>query len=72
MEEKAAIAQLRQFCQNGAGDYENNEIFRQWKAPAVRRPAWRTRVIAASACIACWLNSRRRWTVGPAASGLVS
>lgn len=27
MEEKAAIAQLRQFCQNGAGEYEQQRDF---------------------------------------------
>ncbi|XNM48597.1 hypothetical protein ACLK17_03785 [Escherichia coli] len=65
VEEKAAIAQLRQFCQNGAGDHGNNQIFRQWKAPAVCRPAWQPAGYRlASACIACWLNSRRRWTAG--------
>ncbi len=46
MEEKAAIAQLRQFCQNGAGNMSNNEIFRQWKAPVVCPPAGNGRVIA--------------------------
>ncbi len=46
MEEKAAIAQLRQFCQNGAGDMSNNEIFRQLKVPAVCPPACNGRVIA--------------------------
>lgn len=73
VEEKAAIAQLRQFCQNGAGEYEQQRDF-----PAVEGTSrlsaspQRAGYRLASACIACWLNSRRRWTVGPVVSGLMS
>ncbi|MGQ7789597.1 hypothetical protein ACULNC_09520 [Shigella flexneri] len=62
---KAAIAQLRQFCENGAGEVLTRDF------PAVEGtsrcpPAWqRAGYRLASVCIACWRNSRRRWTVGP-------
>ncbi|XPE66492.1 FAD-binding domain-containing protein [Shigella flexneri] len=47
MEEKAAIAQLRQFCQTCWRIWSNNEIFRQWKAPVAPVPRAGTwRVIA--------------------------
>lgn len=73
VEEKAAIAQLRQFCQNGAGEYEQQRDFRQWKAPVVCPPVWqRAGYRLASVCIACWRNSRRRWKADRVASGLMS
>lgn len=73
VEEKAAIAQLRQFCQNGAGEYEQQRDFPAVEAPVVCPPVWqRAGYRLASVCIACWRNSRRRWTVGPVVSGLMS
>ena len=46
MEEKAAIAQLRQFCQNGAGEYEQQRDFPAVEAPAFVGQPGNGRVIA--------------------------
>lgn len=52
--EKAAIARLREFCQQAVTDYRNSAIYRHAMAPAVCRftspPAFCHRV---SACIGC-------------------
>jgi deoxyribodipyrimidine photo-lyase len=39
--EKAAIAKLRQFCKQGAGEYDARRDFPPLKAQAAYRPAWR-------------------------------
>lgn len=70
---KRRLRNYASFARTVPENMSNNEIFRQWKAPVVCPPAWqRAGYRLASACIACWLNSRRRWTVGPVVSGLMS
>lgn len=73
VEEKAAIAQLRQFCLNGAGEYEQQRDF-----PAVEGTSrlsaspQRAGYRLASVYIACWRNNRRCWKADRGASGLMS
>ncbi len=80
VEEKAAIAQLRQFCQNGAGEYEQQRDF-----PAVEgtsrlsaslatgglspRQCLRAGYRLASVYIACWRNNRRCWKADRTTAG---
>ncbi len=51
VEEKAAIAQLRQFARTVPENMSNNEIFRQWKAPVVLSASLATGGLSPRQCL---------------------
>lgn len=70
VEENAVIAQLRQFCAQGADEYALRRDFLRLTAPVGFPPAWRRAACRRdSACTDYWRSSRRRWTAGREASG---
>ncbi|XNM77820.1 hypothetical protein ACLK19_04875 [Escherichia coli] len=75
VEEKAAMRNYASFARTVPEIMSDDEIFRQWKAPAVCRPTWRRAGLSPRQCLHQLVGLRtasRRWTVGPVVSGLVS
>lgn len=69
-DEKAAIAQLRQFCKQDAASYDARRDFPAIEGTSACRPVWRwARYHRASVYIVCWRSSRRRWRAAQGPSG---